>query len=257
MKKERILVVEDDCVTAAKIEHQLLKLGYSIAGMVSSGEEAVELAERVKPDLVLMDIGLEGDLDGVEVATIVRRKSAVPIVFLTANSDASTINRARFTEAHGFLHKPFHEQELHSVLQIALHKAWMEASVREEQQWLRTTLRCVGDAVIAANAMGEVKFVNLAAERLTGWAEPDAMGRDLSEVYRALEVGTRSPVECAVTRAIKEDFQPGLRSARLLVSRAGTETLVEENAASIENDAGCLTGVVLVFHPAKEDANVV
>jgi two-component system cell cycle sensor histidine kinase/response regulator CckA len=246
-KNGHILIVEDEAVSASMIEHQLLKLGYGVAGIAGSGDEAIILAERCRPDLVLMDIGLEGDMDGVEAATIIRHKFEIPVIYLTGNSDEATIKRARSTEAHGYLNKPMPAPMLHSTLQMALAKAAIESSIREERKWLATTLRCIRDGVIAVDSLGAVKLVNTAAEKLTGWSEHDALNHDLSEVFRVLQPETRAISESSVTRVVTGASE-GSCARKILVSRDGTETLVEETAAAITNAAGFMTGVVLVFH---------
>ena len=245
----KILVVEDECVNAVMIEHQLKKLGYAIAGIASSGEEAVELVEKLKPDLVLMDINLSGDMDGVQAAGMIRGKTAVPIIYLTSASDERTIDRALTTEAHGFILKPVHERELHSALQMALYTSWMEVSVREERLWLSSTLRCVTDAVIAADASGAVKFANRAAERLTGWTETAALGRDLDEVYEAREFGQNARPEFLTEQLMRADQTPAIASRKRLVARHGTETIIEQNASLIMSEDCKIKGVVVVFRP--------
>jgi PAS domain S-box-containing protein len=250
-KNGHVLIVEDEPVNAAVIEHQLKKLGYSVAGIATSGEEAIDLAQRAKPDVVLMDIQLEGQFDGVEAAVAIRKKTGVPVVYLTGNSDEETIDRARTTEAFGYLHKPFQEREVHSTLQLALYKAEMEIRLREESRWFATTLRNISDAVIAADPTGAVKLVNPVAQLLTGWEEEHAVGHDLSEVFQILEPETRAPAECAVTRVLRESAMAGVKSYRVLVSRNGTEIKIEESAASIIADSGDLSGVLVVFRERR------
>jgi PAS domain S-box-containing protein len=242
-----ILIVEDEPVNAAVIEHQLKKLGYAVAGIAISGEEAIALAHRTRPDLVLMDIQLEGQMDGIEAAIAIRKETGIPVVFLTGNSDEQTIERARTTEAFGYLHKPIQEREVHSALQLALHKAEMEAQVRDERKWFATTLRYISDAVIAADATGAVKLVNPAAQEITGWKEEEAVDRDLSDVFQILEPGTRMPAECVLTRVLNGRQTEGGRSSKLLVSRAGTEIAIEESATSIVTGSGHVSGVLVVF----------
>ena len=246
-KNGHVLIVEDESVNAAVIEHQLRKLGYSVAGTATSGEEALELAEKTKPDVVLMDIQLEGQMDGVETAISIRRKLAVPVVYLTATSDEQTIERARATEAYGYLHKPFQERDVHSTLQLALYKAEMEARVRDERKWFATTLRHLTDAVIGADATGAVKLMNLAAEQLTGWKEAEAVDRDISEIFTVLDPGTRMPAECALTRLLHSQPESGTKSSKVLVSRLGTEITIEERTTSITTDSGDMSGLVVVF----------
>ncbi len=234
-KNGHILIVEDEPVSAAMIEHQLIKLGYGVAGITGSGEEAIELTARCRPDLVLMDIGLEGEMDGVEAAGAIRRRFEIPVIYLTGNSDDATIERARLTEAHGYLHKPIATPMLHSALQMALAKAAMEAGIREERKWLLTTLRCIRDGVIAVDSLGVVKLLNTAAEKLTGWSEEDAVNRDLSDVFRLSSETSILDAEATC-------------SGEILVSRNGVETQIEATTAAITNAGGLMTGVVLVFH---------
>ncbi|HEY3459126.1 MAG TPA: response regulator [Bryobacteraceae bacterium] len=246
-KNGHVLIVEDELINATVIEHQLRKLGYSVAGMATSGEEALELAQRTKPDVVLMDIQLEGQMDGVETAITIREKLDVPVVYLTGTSDEQTMERARVTEAYGYLHKPFQERDVHSTLQLALYKAEMEARVRDERKWFATTLRHITDAVIVADATGAVKLVNWAAERLTGWKDAEAVDRDLSEVFNVLDPETRMPAECALTRLLHSQLETGIKSSKVLVCRNGTETAVQESAVSITTDSGDISGLLVVF----------
>ena len=109
-------------LVSASIQQSLKKLGYDIAGHASTGEEAVELARRANPDLVLMDINLPGKLDGIEAARQIREAAAIPIVFLTAYSDPATVQRARITEPYGYIVKPFAERELEITISIALYR---------------------------------------------------------------------------------------------------------------------------------------
>lgn len=246
MTKPRVLVVEDNLAIAHVIREFLIRSDYSIAAMVATGEEALAIAGQGKLDLVLMDIQLAGRIDGIEAAGLIWKQFQVPVIYLTASSDEETISRAAATEAYGFLHNPVKERELSSTIRIALHKHAAECKLKEKERWLETTLRCIADAVIAADSIGCVKFINPAAEALTGWKQDEAVGRDLLEVFKVLECETRRPVDCAVMRVINDSPAPD-SSARILIARDGIETIVEESAAPIVNDKGEIVGVVLVF----------
>lgn len=254
--KGNILVVEDEPVNATYIAHQLTKLGYSILAAVGSGREAVQISQEKRPDLVLMDVGLEGEMDGVEAATLIHEKTGIPVVFLTGSSDESTIDRARSTEAFGYLYKPLQEREARSTLELALYKAEMQARLDEERKWLATTLRCINDAVIATDATGAVKLINPAAERLTGWKQQEALGRDLSEIFKVFDESGREPAECAVTELLTEGGQGGFVSTKCLVSRDGHETIIQESASPITNESGVTCGIVLVFRPSESDRSI-
>jgi DNA-binding response OmpR family regulator len=116
----RALIVEDEALIAEELRERLLRLGFTVIAAVSSGEEGIEIATRERPDLVLMDIRLSGDKDGVQAAREIRELVDVPIVYLTAHSDRRTVERVNKTEHDGFILKPFLRRELHSTIEVAL-----------------------------------------------------------------------------------------------------------------------------------------
>ena len=118
MKTRQILVVEDERIVADDIKMSLQRLGYVVSGMASSGEEAVKKAEETHPDLVLMDIVLEGETDGVEAASVIRFRFDIPVVYLTAYSDKKTLERAKVTEPFGYILKPFEDREVYTCLKV-------------------------------------------------------------------------------------------------------------------------------------------
>jgi PAS domain S-box-containing protein len=247
VNKLRVLVVEDNPVVAGMIRHFLEKSHYLTAGPAATGEAAVEMAGELKPDLVLMDVQLAGEMDGIEATGLIWSQFQIPIVYLTANSDDETIARAASTGAYGYLHKPVQERELSSTLHIALSKHESDCRVQDKQNWLETTLKCIADAVIAADSAGCVQLINPAAEALTGWTQAEAVGRDVLDVYQALDRETRRPAECVVVQVIREGAASRTGLAKILVARNGTETMVRETAAPIVNGAGNILGVVVVL----------
>lgn len=133
----RLLVVEDERIVALNLQQRLRTLGYEVAAVASSGAEAIEHAQRLAPDLVLMDIRIEGDLDGIETATRINSQRRVPVVYLTAHSEESTIERARQTAPYGYLLKPFSEREMHATIQMALARRSAELELEASQSRLR------------------------------------------------------------------------------------------------------------------------
>lgn len=120
------MVVEDESIVAKDIQNRLKRLGYRVNDIVSSGEEPIRKADETQPDLVPMDIVLKGEIDGIEAAKRINTLFNVPILYLTAYADDSTIQRARITEPFGYILKPFQTKELHSAIQIALYKHEIE-----------------------------------------------------------------------------------------------------------------------------------
>lgn len=126
----RVLVVEDEIITARDIENKLTGLGYEVSAIVSSGEEALRVVAQLSPGLVLMDIILEGNMDGIEAARQIKEQFDIPVVYLTAHSDIETLHRAKITEPHGYIVKPVTKRELTVVLSIALYNHKMETDKR-------------------------------------------------------------------------------------------------------------------------------
>jgi two-component system, LytTR family, response regulator LytT len=137
----RILVVEDESIVRKDIEKNLEKLGYIVVGTADTGEKAIERALEVKPDLILMDIMLKGKLTGIDAAEQIKKTLDVPIIFLTAYADQSTLAKAKITEPHGYILKPFKEVDVHTSIEMAVHKHKKEMAVKEENDFLRSLAR--------------------------------------------------------------------------------------------------------------------
>jgi CheY-like chemotaxis protein len=136
MTKSQILVVEDSKLASEMIQKSLIKLGYDVSTAVSSGEEAIKMVEIKKPDLVLMDIVLEGEMDGIETATKIRSLFNVPVIYLTVHSEEKFLEVAKTTEPFGYMIKPFKEKELHATIEMALYKNKMEKELKDEfEKW--------------------------------------------------------------------------------------------------------------------------
>lgn len=122
MENTKILIVEDELLIANTLQRKLVKMGYSIVDIVSSGQKAIEVAMEEQPDLVLMDIVIKGDMNGIETAQKLYNMTRIPIIFLTAYTDENTITEAESTGAYGYLVKPFQERELSTTIRMALKK---------------------------------------------------------------------------------------------------------------------------------------
>lgn len=130
--KAAILVVEDEWITAQDIEHTLTDLGYRVLATVPSGEAALDAVTKELPDLALVDVRLEGAMDGIDLAAHLRHR-AIPVVYLTAHSDRETVSRVTLTVPHGYVSKPFDEGQLRVAVELALHRAGIERVQRREQ----------------------------------------------------------------------------------------------------------------------------
>jgi len=245
--KIRILVVEDELIIAKGIEKRLKVLGYAVTDTVPSGEEAVAQALETLPDLILMDINLQGGMDGVSAAEQIRARVDIPVIFLTAYADSATLARAKISEPFGYIVKPFQDITLASAIEMALYKHRMESRLRRSEQRLSTTLKSIGDGVIATDRKGAVSFVNTVAENLTGWPHEEAVGRYLQEVFRCLEQGGTYSCEELVTAVIQGEASLALPEQTFLSSRDGKKVPIEAKATPIRDEKGIIFGLVLVF----------
>lgn len=178
----RVMVVEDEAIIALDIQRQLTTAGFTIAGKAQTAEGAFREIEREHPDIVLMDIRLRGEMDGVQAAGIIRRRYSLPVVYLTAHTDGATLKRAQDTEPFGFLVKPLVNASLKAAITMALHKHRMERELENSRKLLSTILHGLPDAVLVARASGELLFLNHVAEQTTGWTLREAAGRNIMAV---------------------------------------------------------------------------
>jgi len=247
----KILIVEDQVIVARDEQHVLEALGYNVVGTTATGEGAITLAETLRPDLVLMDIMLKGGMDGVEAARHIRERFDIPVIFVTAYADPATLQRAKLTGSFGYILKPFEEHDLLTNIEMALYKHQMDMRLKESEQWFSATLRSIGDAVIATDVDGRVKFMNPLAETLTGWKQVEAVGRKLTQVFRTVSESDQERGEAPGSRAYRY-ATPTNTADTVLISRSGSPILIDDNSAPIKDDRGNITGLVLVFRDITE-----
>ena len=252
MVKARILIVEDESIVALNIKNRLEALGYIIVATTSSGESAIQIVQENLPDLVLMDIKLRGVIDGIEAATQIWNRFQIPVVYLTAYSDEETVERAKITEPYGYILKPFEARDLCTTIEISLYKHQMEQKLREREQWLSTTLKSIGDAVITTDSQGFVTFMNPVAEALTSWKQEEVLGNHLTNVFQTINQKTRHAVENPATMALRQGVTVVLENPILLIDKNGKEIPIDDSAAPIKNESGYIMGAVLIFHDVTE-----
>jgi two-component system cell cycle sensor histidine kinase/response regulator CckA len=240
----RILVVEDERIVARSLQKQLTAMGYEVVGSVPSGEEAIQQTGKLRPDLVLMDIRLEGATDGVDAAAAIRTQFRLPVIYLTAYSNQEILQRAKVTEPFGYILKPFEDRDLHVVIETALYKHRMERRQLEREQWFVATLKSIGDAVVATDDEGRITYMNPLAERLTGWVGPDALGQSLDKVVQFVHEGSRQPVLSPLDQAMHVGTS---NTAILLIAKDRSEKPIENCVSIITDELGGALGCVVVF----------
>ncbi len=180
--KKKIMIVEDSAIVNMHISRSLKQAGYEVLASVSSGEEALTVLTTKRPELILMDIMLEGDLDGIETANAVRESYGIPVIYLSALTDRETIERAKITVPFGYIMKPFEERELHTTIEMALYKHEIDSKLRESEERYYTTVKSITDALFVVDANDCITYANAAAEQITGWAAAQIQGKHVDEV---------------------------------------------------------------------------
>ena len=255
-----ILVVENDADVAEGLRDVLVHAGYLVPEVASSGLHALEAAARLRFALVLMDVGLDGDLDGIETAQLLRERHAIRVVYLTGFTDDATLQRAKQTAPLGYLKKPFNARELRVAVEIALHQASLEEALAAREQWFSTTLQSLGDAVLTTDAEDRVTFMNRAAETLMNVTARECIGKKVDEMVRLVDArGAALPIlKSAASRPCVASFPRDARLALAASATSGGEpasgalVLIEGSVAPITLDTGGALGSVMVFRDVGE-----
>lgn len=252
--RTRILVVEDESIVALDLRSSLEHLGYDVAGTAATGEDALRLAELERPDLVLMDIRLRGELDGTQAADEIRRVLQIPVVFLTAYSDQATLERAQVTEPFGYLLKPFAERELQVTIQMALYRyraqreheeLLREQAARAALERQRWWTQFLADATEALSASLDVKqtqltIVRLMVPALADWATIHVKGDPDETVAVAHAGGKENAVWDLLRRYVPPPDSPRgypmvIRTGRPEVVPNVTPEMLQEVATDAEH----------------------
>ncbi len=181
MSSVRILIVEDEILVARDTESMLQHFGYQVLGIVRTGEDAVAMAGELLPDLILMDIRLQGEIDGVEASARIRDLYGIPVIFVTAYADDIAIERSKLTAPIGYLLKPFEEKELRMVVETALFKWQMDQELRRKEEHYRTLVESLEEGIAQADADDRFTFANRAAHKIFGVPSGALVGQNLRE----------------------------------------------------------------------------
>ena len=243
----RILIVEDERITAEDLRDILTELGYTVTASVSTGADAIARAEETHPDLALMDIRIKGDLDGTETARILRERFNLPVVYLTAHADAATLSRAKLATPLGYITKPFQEAELHASIEMALHKHKEDLKSQGQQDMLASTLRAMADGVIAVDRSESITLFNASAEAWTGMTSREAFGQPFRQVFPLIDSVTGEEVHTPLWRVLSEGTVEEVPAGVLLVDRKGDRRAISSSIAPTRDHHGQVSGAVIVF----------
>lgn len=252
MSRKKILVTEDEAIVAMDIKQRLEAQGFRVTATVATGADAIRSIEDNRPDLVLMDIQIRGNIDGIETAAMVHERFQVPVIFLTANSDTSTIDRAKTVGPTAYLLKPFDDRELKASIDIALYRHELECALRNQKEWWYTALNSIGDAVVTVDTQSKVTFLNPAAEKLTQINLSEATGSPLDDVFVLVNEETGEPIKTPVQTSLEAGATVLLSNHSALIRPDESLLPIEHTAAPIFSQEREIIGAILVFHDATQ-----
>jgi PAS domain S-box-containing protein len=249
MKKTRVLIVEDEKLVSLDLAHTVERFGYEVAGSTDDGDEAVRLAESLRPDIVLMDIFLSGVVDGIDAARQIKNKLDIPFIYITASADPETLMRVKVTQPYGYITKPFEVHEVFSVIETALYKFEVEQELKKSREWLAAVLKAINDGIVTVDLAGNITFMNYSAELFLDAPFTRVAGRNKDEVFTILNKDN-------------SDFNAaeGVGSGTVVVTCThcrlktckGKEINVELTTSIINKDSGEMSGFVFVFKDITE-----
>jgi PAS domain S-box-containing protein len=242
-----ILIVEDEHIVAWDIKETLEKLGHTAIDRVVSGTEAIQSALTTDPDLVLMDIRLAGELDGIAAGDEIYQQLDIPVIYLTAHADELTLKRATRTSPFGYIVKPFQAQSLQTTIQIALQRHRMERAAKTAQAYLLNTLDSIGGGVIITDRQGLITLMNPLAQSLTGWEERAAIGLEISQIFQLIWDSDSTPIENPSLRAMRLKQTVKSPEKCWLVAKNGDEIPIYDTASPITDLEGEIVGSIVMF----------
>jgi PAS domain S-box-containing protein len=246
--KGKLLIVEDEPIVALDLKQEVEMLGCEVLGVAESADEALVAAGVHRPDLALMDVRIVGSVDGIQTAGLLRAAYRIPVVFLTSYSDETTIARAAREMPYGYLTKPFQSGELKATLQVALHKAKVDARQNAEHRQMEATVDGMREGVLMVTSEGRIQFMNAAAEGLAGCSLAKAKGRALDEILK-LSDGNQRAISLLDSR---EDSISVEAFGWTLNQQGGGTVLVDLCLAPLASIAGPRKGFVVTVRDAAE-----
>ncbi len=236
MKESRILIVEDESIVALNLQTRLKSLGYQVAGMAASGEEAVKKCGETMPDLVLMDIMLKGEMDGVAAADQIREKYHVPVVYLTAYADEVTLERAKVTEPFGYMLKPFEVKEIRTTVEIALYKSKMERLLQESEERYALAVNGANDGIWDWDLVNNTIYYSPRWKAILGCTDVE-IGNSPDEWFSRVHPEERPSLDMALERHLN-GVTPHLEAEFRMLAKNGQHRWVFVRGLAVRGTGG-------------------
>ncbi|MFA6596700.1 MAG: ATP-binding protein [Ignavibacteriaceae bacterium] len=245
MNKGKILITEDEEIVAMVTRRMVISLGYDVVNIVSSGEDAIQSAKEQKPDLILMDINLSGEINGIEAAAIINKEYDVPIIFLTASSDEKTISSAIESGPYGYIFKPFELNTLKTTLDLSIYKSKTERKLRESELWWKSSIDSIDQGIITTAVDGSINYINSAAEKILGYRLDECKGMNYLDIYKVYKSVPNELFICAIQDS--QNNPEELLNSKWFIDRNNHHIPIEETVSDIKDSNNNFLGKVIVI----------
>ena len=233
----KVLIVEDESIVAFDIKHIVRRLGHTVVGISATGSGALEAAEETRPDLVLMDIQLKGEMDGIETAARIHDKYRIPVVYLTASTDEETLHRSKRTEPFGYILKPIEERELRNGVEMALNRHQLETKLIENEQKYRNIFENVQDVFFQTDNQGIILEISPSVRKCSGYSRDELIGKPINMLYYDIDERAQ------LLRALEKKNQVNDFEIRLK-NKKGRIAYCSVNARVFFDEAGVKLGIM-------------
>lgn len=247
MFDHKILVVEDEKVLALDIRNSLQKLGYSVPEITASDDDVLQKVADTNPHLVLIDICLAREINGIKIVDIIQNHFHIPVLYLTDYSEEIKLHQQQLSEPFGHIPKQCAEKDLHFAVEMAIYKHQISRKFEEERQRLTAIINSMGCAVVVTYANGRIQMMNPVAEALTGWKQEEAYGKDLVEVVSLIDKDMDEVIDNLATQAIQAGEVLNLPDNCTLLAKDGKKVPIGDCVAPIRDLDGNISGAVLVL----------
>ncbi len=239
-----VLIVEDEGLVALEIQDQLAALTYQVVGVAATGEQAIKLAQQHYPDLILMDIMLRGDMDGIVAAHKIQQILDVPVVYLTAHSDEVTLQRAKVTHPLGYVVKPFDGNDLYIAIEVALYRHQLDQKLRASEERLRLVIESGNDIIATTDLDGRCTYIH--SPSLYGRQFEDAVGKLPHDIFAHHTAGQG----IRLVKKVMKTARPITIEAEL--SFEGQTYWFNEHIYPLKDKAGKVTGAAIIARDISE-----
>ena len=236
-----VMIVEDDLISSTLLKKQCGLIGYDVVAAVSSGEEAIETAQGSAPDIVLMDINLEGEMDGIDTADYIFRNYNIPVIFITVSTDDETLNRAKKSNPYGYIIKPVDQKDLKMGIEMAILRHSLETTISENEERVSTILNSIGDAVVVVAPDDMITYMNPVAEIMAESSSSKSLGRRFGEV---INIQSSTGQGLKTIKSLETDR--GVSNFYILKKKAGSIPIEFKMSPQMDIQ-GNFIGTVIVF----------